>query len=221
MELQDAEECWSQLISIIRRNVISRDQGKPFIDIFMSGEISSTFVCDESTDEPPVTVKELFHKLNCHIGISTNFMRDGLLSSLTEKVEKKSEVLKRNAVWTKTSRVSRLPKYLVIHFIRIYWKRGSKKTAKILRRVAFPFEMDFAELCTNQLREKIQAEEIQVSDIDPTMLVDVEPNPTGLYELIGVVTHMGNNAYSGHWKAWTKQDHGCKASTIVWDTDGR
>jgi ubiquitin carboxyl-terminal hydrolase 14 len=121
----------------------------------MSGEISSTFSCDECADEPPVTVSESFHKLACHIGITTNFMRDGLLSSFTEKVEKKSVVLQRNAVWTKTSRVKRLPKYLVIHFMRVYWIRVTSKPAKIFRRVRFPFQFDATEFCMDQLKKKM------------------------------------------------------------------
>jgi len=53
-----------------------------------------------------------------------------------------------------------------------------------------------------------------VDDIDPESLIDPElradvgSNPTGLYELTGVLTHAGSNADSGHWQGWTKQKEG-------------
>jgi ubiquitin carboxyl-terminal hydrolase 14 len=59
-----------------------------------------------------------------------------------------------------------------------------------------------------------KVEEMQVDDIDPETLIDPElkadmgSNPTGLYELAGVLTHAGSNADSGHWQGWTKQKEG-------------
>jgi uncharacterized UBP type Zn finger protein len=57
--------------------------------------------------------------------------------------------------------------------------------------------------------------------VDPETLVDAElkadvgSNPTGLYELAGVLTHAGSNADSGHWQGWTKQAEG-GTSRILW-----
>ena len=182
-------------------------------------------------------------------------MRDGILSALSEKLEKHSDILGRNAVWTKKSQISRLPKYLVVHFVRFYWKRESGKKAKILRKIKFPMEFDTTEFCTEELKKKtlpvrdalrevrkkfeeaerarkrarVQAEvestdgktkegageeEMDVDDVDPETLIDpqlkadVGSNPTGLYELAGVLTHAGSNADSGHWQGWTKQAEG-------------
>ena len=197
-------------------------------------------------------------------------MRDGILAALSEKIEKRSEILDRNAGWTKTSRVSRLPKYLVVHFVRFYWKRDTNKKAKILRKVKFPMELDATEFCTDELKKKTlpvrdalrearhkqeekerqrkrarhQIEvmtEVVATDVvgpadfarmaipnepeepgvDPETLVDAElkadvgSNPTGLYELAGVLTHAGSNADSGHWQGWTKQAEG-GTSWIFW-----
>ena len=264
MAQQDAEECWSQIISILRTNVKPPDSEKSFIDIYMSGAMTSTLSCDESSDEPVIHATEPFLKLACHIGITTNFMRDGILAALSEKIEKRSDMLDRNAVWTKTSRVSRLPKYLVVHFVRFYWKRDTNKKAKILRKVKFPMELDATEFCTDELKKKTlpvrdalrearhrqeekerqrkrarhdievrtrvagsdifgpadvarilvrdePAEEMAVDPetlIDPELKADVGSNPTGLYELAGVLTHAGSNADSGHWQGWTKQGEG-------------
>ena len=219
--------------------------------------MTSTLACDDSSDEPTTTTTEPFLKLNCHIEISTNFMRDGILAALTEKLEKRSDVLGRDAVWTKSSKIARLPKYLVVHFVRFYWKRGSNKKAKILRKVKFPLEFDVTEFCTDELKQKtlpvrdalrevqkkhedeerarkrarlqaevdstdggkakieeVKADDMQVDDVDPESLIDpqlkadVGSNPTGLYELTGVLTHAGSNADSGHWLGWTKQNEG-------------
>src|SRR5271170_868624 len=263
MAQQDAEECWSQIISILRTNVKNPDQQKSFIDTYMAGVMTSSLSCDETTDEPVINTSESFLKLACHIGITTNFMRDGILAALSEKLEKHSDVLDRNTVWTKTSRVARLPKYLVVHFVRFYWKRDTNKKAKILRKVKFPMELDATEYCTDELKKKTlpvrdalrearhkQEEkerqrkrarhEIEVrtevvgtdvvgpadvarlfvpdgpeeQGVDPETLIDAElkadvgSNPTGLYELAGVLTHAGSNADSGHWQGWTKQAEG-------------
>jgi ubiquitin carboxyl-terminal hydrolase 14 len=254
MAQQDAEECWSQILSVLRTNVKAPDSEKSFVDTFMSGTITSTLKCDESPDEPVITATEPFLKLNCHISSSTSFMADGIMAALSEKLEKRSDILDRNAVWTKTSKVTRLPKYLVVHFVRFYWKRDSNKKAKILKKVKFPLELDATAFCTDELKNKtlpvrdalrearkkheeaerartrarVQAEvdstdgkakeltgqEMDVDDIDPDALIDpklredVGSNPTGLYELTGVLTHAGSNADSGHWQGWTKQAEG-------------
>ena len=257
MAQQDAEECWSQILSILRTNVKTPNSDKSFVDTYMSGIMSSTLTCDESPDEPTISTTDPFLKLNCHIEISTNFMRDGILSALSEKLEKHSDILGRDAIWTKKAQISRLPKYLVIHFVRFYWKRETRKKAKILRKIKFPMELDATEYCTEDLKKKtlpvrdalrevrkkheeserarkrarVQAEvdstdgkaketsgtaadEMDVDDVDPESLIDpqlkedVGSNPTGLYELTGILTHAGSNADSGHWQGWTKQAEG-------------
>jgi len=189
-------------------------------------------------------------------------MRDGIKASLTEHLEKRSEVLGRDAKWTKAFEITRAPKYLVVHFVRFYWKRDTNKKAKILRKVKFPLELDITEFCSEEVRKKtlpirdavrearkkyeeaerarkrarVQAEvdskdgnvssdggatgtadakeKMEVDEIDAEALIDESSkedegsNPTGLYELSGVLTHAGSNADSGHWQAWTKQVQG-------------
>jgi ubiquitin carboxyl-terminal hydrolase 14 len=55
--------------------------------------------------------------------------------------------------------------------------------------------------------------------IDPELLADVGSNPTGLYELTGVLTHAGSNADSGHWQGWTKQKEGGKSLSDLANSD--
>ncbi|CAK7212738.1 deubiquitinating enzyme [Sporothrix bragantina] len=125
---------------------------------YLAGEFQKTLVCDEPegrTDADSVTTTETFLSLPCHISISVNHLRDGLLAGLTEKIEKHSEALGRDATFTSTLKISRLPKYLTVHFVRFYWKRDIQKKAKIMRKVTFPHELDISEMCTDELRAKL------------------------------------------------------------------
>ncbi|KAK4125127.1 cysteine proteinase [Parathielavia appendiculata] len=163
---QDAEEAWSQIIQQLRQKLQWRNptegetvKASSFIDTYMAGEFSTTLECDDHAaregGEQPTSSKEPFLKLNCHIDNQTAHLRDGLLSGLSEKIEKKSEVLGRDATYTKISKISRLPKYLTVHFVRFFWKRDVQKKAKIMRKVTFPHELDAVEFCTDELKKAL------------------------------------------------------------------
>ena len=155
---QDAEEAWSQIIFQLRqklRNADDESNQKGFVDKYLAGSFSSTLSSAEAPDEPPVHSEDQFLKLNCHIDKDINHLRDGLLAGLTESIEKRSENLGRDAVYTKTSRISRLPKYLTVHFVRFFWKRDVQKKAKIMKKVTFPSELDVVEFCTDELRKQL------------------------------------------------------------------
>ena len=90
------------------------------------------------------------------------------------EIEKNSDNLGRNAVWSKSSKINRLvselrlsnnqflfclqPKYLCVNFLRFYWKQASAASgteagkAKILRSVLFPKVFDIFEFCTDELK---------------------------------------------------------------------
>lgn len=53
------------------------------------------------------------------------------------------------------SKISRLPAYLTIQFVRFYYKEKESINAKILKDVKFPLEFDAFELCTPELQEKL------------------------------------------------------------------
>ena len=150
---QDAEECWSQIVNSLRASLKGTGEQLSFVDKFMVGKLLSRTTCDEEeAKEEPVESSSEFVKLDCHIDITTNFMRDGILAALTETIEKHSPSLGRDAKYTKTSRVSRLPKYLTVHFVRFFWRRDVNKKTKIMRKVKFPMELDATEFCTDDLR---------------------------------------------------------------------
>lgn len=159
---QDAEEAWSQIMQQLREKLKINGSVEPtdsFIERYMGGEFVSTMECDEPAardgGETASISKERFYKLNCHIDGSTNHLRDGILAALTEKLEKKSSVLDRDAVYTKKLQVSRAPKYLTVHFVRFFWKRETQKKAKIMRKVTFPQELDIVEFCTDELKKAL------------------------------------------------------------------
>jgi ubiquitin carboxyl-terminal hydrolase 14 len=163
---QDAEEAWSQIVSQLRQKLKGKAPtegdtaaASSFIDKYMGGEFSSTLECDDPAaregGEQPTYAQEPFLKLNCHIDNQTAHLRDGLVSGLSEKIEKKSEVLGRDVTYTKTSKISRLPKYLTVHFVRFFWKRDVQKKAKIMRKVTFPHELDAVEFCTDELKKAL------------------------------------------------------------------
>ncbi|SPO03812.1 related to ubiquitin-specific protease 7 [Cephalotrichum gorgonifer] len=155
---QDAEEAWSQIVGQLRSNlkiVDANNDSVPFIDRYMTGRFSNVLKCDEETGEEPVSSEENFLKLNCHITGTTNHLTDGIANSLTEKIEKNSEALGRETTFTKTSQISRLPKYLTVHFVRFFWRRDTQKKAKIMRKVTFPKELDLVEFCTDDLKKML------------------------------------------------------------------
>ena len=174
---QDAEEAWTQIVSQLRQKLKIKDTAATpeintgssatqqkdaeisFIDKYLAGRFQSVLECDEPAakegGEEPVTSEDVFLKLDCHINKDINHLRDGIIAALEEKVEKRSPVLERDAVYTKKSRIARLPKYLTVHFVRFFWKREAQKKAKIMRKVTFPPELDVLDFCTETLRKQL------------------------------------------------------------------
>ncbi|EKG17979.1 Ubiquitin [Macrophomina phaseolina MS6] len=160
---QDAEEAWSQIVSQLRQKLkIKASDGdeqadQSFIDRYLSGKFETIMECDEQAakegGEQPVKGEDTFFKLNCHITAEVNHLREGLAAGMQEKIEKNSEVLGRNAIYTKSSRIARLPKYLPVHFMRFDWRRDTSKKAKIMRKVTFPQELDAVEFCSEDLKK--------------------------------------------------------------------
>ena len=158
---QDAEEAWSQIVTQLRQklksNDASQEASESFIDKYMSGKFETVMECDEQAakdgGEQPVKGEDTFLKLNCHITAEVNHLREGLAAGMQEKIEKNSEVLGRNSMYTKTSRIARLPKYLPVHFMRFDWRKDTSKKAKIMRKVTFPHELDAVEFCSEDLKK--------------------------------------------------------------------
>ncbi|KAF7717912.1 Ubiquitin carboxyl-terminal hydrolase [Penicillium ucsense] len=178
---QDAEEAWSQIVNQLRNKLTisggsdDSSTGGSFVDKYMAGRFDSVTECDEAgakeASEEPSKSSDVFFKLDCHIGKETNHLHDGIMAGLEEQIEKQSPTLGRNALYTKRSRISRLPKYLTVHFVRFFWKRETQKKAKIMRKVTFPAELDAVEFCTEELRNQLvpirdKVREIRKDEVD-------------------------------------------------------
>jgi ubiquitin carboxyl-terminal hydrolase 14 len=183
---QDAEEAWSQILSQLRQKLKLKEgeaEGSTapkeisFVDKYMAGRFESILECDEPAakegGEESIKSEDSFLKLDCHISGTTNHLRDGIAAGLEEKIEKHSSVLDRDAIYTKRSKIARLPKYLTVHFVRFFWKREAQKKAKIMRKVTFPHELDVVEFCTDELkamlvpvRDKVREVRKDLEDVD-------------------------------------------------------
>jgi len=142
---QDAEEAYSQILSIMNRNLKTED-------FFKVSFKSSTKCIALPEEEAKIDYEDAF-KLNCHIDIKTNFLRDGILNGLKETIEKYNDTLQTNTDYEITRTITRLPKYLTVHFVRFFWRRDTQKKSKILRKVQFPFELDLAEMLDDSIKQ--------------------------------------------------------------------
>eukprot|EP00026_Physarum_polycephalum_P006141 Phypoly_transcript_06182.p1 GENE.Phypoly_transcript_06182~~Phypoly_transcript_06182.p1 ORF type:complete len:436 (+),score=74.70 Phypoly_transcript_06182:263-1570(+) len=167
---QDAEECWSQLLTTLSRKVpqvpgiaapttpagasssSSTIGDKSAISDLFMGTMDSSLKCLEA-EETPSTKTDTFVKLTCHISNQTNFLLPGLKDALEEPLTKKNETLGREAKYVRTSRISRLPYYLTIQFMRFEWRADSKMKAKIVKPIEFPMILDVYDLCTPELQK--------------------------------------------------------------------
>ncbi|PYH97675.1 ubiquitin carboxyl-terminal hydrolase 14 [Aspergillus ellipticus CBS 707.79] len=172
---QDAEEAWSQIVNQLRNKLIVKEgEGDSatevsFVDKYFAGKFESVTECDEvaakEAGEESTPSSDVFFKLDCHIGKDTNHLTDGIMAGLEEKIEKNSPTFGRDAVYTKRSRIARLPKYLTVHFVRFFWKRETQKKAKIMRKVTFPAELDAVDFCTEELKKQLIPVRDKVRDI--------------------------------------------------------
>lgn len=139
-------------------------------------DVVDRLTCDDAPDEEPTITTEKVLKLECNITINTNFLHTGIMDvrnhswpmqsnasaneygaqALDQKIEKRSPSLGREAVYTAKSRLSRIPANLTVHMVRFAWKRDIGKKAKIMRKVKFPLEFDVLDLCTDELKQKLQ-----------------------------------------------------------------
>lgn len=156
---QDAEEAFSQILNVILRKF-------PDLEKYMKLEMKVETKCLEDANEEVRVDFEEALKLSCHISSSVNFLIDGLKNGLKETIEKNSVNLGRNAKYEITRKVTRLPKYLTVHFVRFFWKRESGKKAKIMRKVQFPFQLDVMELVDEKERERLITGREEVSKIE-------------------------------------------------------
>lgn len=153
---QDAEECWTQLMYTLSQSLKSSDSSEisSAVKTLFGIDLVSRIGCIESGEESSET--ESVYALKCHISQEVNHLHEGLKCGLKSELEKASPVLGRSAIFTKESCISDLPRYLTVQFVRFFWKRETNQKAKILRKVDYPLELDVYDLCSEELRQKLQ-----------------------------------------------------------------
>lgn len=155
---QDANECWTEITRILQQNLKPLDESSKysnFVDQYFSGVLEAEMKCDEAPEEAETKSVENFLQLSCFISQDVRYMQAGLISRMKETITKFSPSLNRDASYTKTSRINRLPAYLTIQFVRFHYKGNVQTNAKLLRDVKFSMILDVYELCTKELQEKL------------------------------------------------------------------
>lgn len=143
---QDAEDFYN-ILSQTLRNGFNDAHG---YESLLGAELEETLTCAETDAEPVVSRKETISKVVCSIhggagsSITVDHAHEGIKLWLEGSLEKHSSVLGRNAVWKRSARMSKLPKYLCVQFLRFFWKATPESAdhagikCKILRPVSFP-----------------------------------------------------------------------------------
>lgn len=150
---QDAEEVFTQLLLSLN-NVL----GEEFISNFQIGFKSNIRNLEDITDAEEKYENDL--KLQCHIDIKTNFLKNGLENSLIDNLTKFSSNLNKDCEYEIAKKITKLPTILTIQFVRFFWKRATNKKSKILRKVQFPFQLDLTDL----LEDGYKLEKIKIRD---------------------------------------------------------
>ncbi|CCW65809.1 unnamed protein product [Phytomonas sp. EM1] len=203
------------------------------------GKMKQTMVCTEDSGDPGKVSDVPFTMLTCNISGEVQMLEAGLEQAFNEQLNASNETLQREASYSKTSRISKLPEYVVVHMVRFSWKSDVQKKAKILKPITFPLTLDLFTLLTEDLKQeqklcremimKRRDEELErrkrsrsspspTSDDAPN-IVDTVPqilcNESGFYELCGVISHKGRTAEAGHYVYWGKKGN----QWLVFDDD--
>merc|ERR1712048_134378 len=139
LKQQDANEAW---LAIVRHLQLLKgsDASKDIITQLMNIKMKRETKCIEEggeTDTKTEHSEEL--SLSCFIDQNVKYCMTGLQNHLVQEVEKRSEKLDKNdAKHEQKSRVTRLPQYCAINFIRFFYKQDKNVSAKILKDVKFP-----------------------------------------------------------------------------------
>ncbi|KAL7519552.1 hypothetical protein ACHAWX_004310 [Stephanocyclus meneghinianus] len=180
---QDAEEFYSGILNVAAqelqnpealRAAFGKDEewmgAKNVVDALFGLKMEEVLTCDElpaSTDqEAPVITHDLHRKLVCNIQganeANITHLAEGIALSLSGKVEKYSEALGRNAVYTRSQKISRLPPVIVVQFGRFYWKATPDSQdhagvkCKVMKPVGFSSVLDVYEFCTEKVKSVLK-----------------------------------------------------------------
>jgi len=181
---QDAEELYSSLLSLGAEEMSGANQIQRLLklnekdtmgatnvmDTLFGIEMQESQTCDENPDDVTTNIDNCL-KLVCNIqgggdvqsDVNINHIQEGVLLSLQGKIEKHSETLGRDALYTRQQRISRLPPYLVVQFGRFYWKATPDSQdhagvkCKIMKPVAFDSTLDVMDFCVDAVKNSLKS----------------------------------------------------------------
>ncbi|TFJ86463.1 hypothetical protein NSK_002120 [Nannochloropsis salina CCMP1776] len=193
---QDADEFMNELLTSLAANLRdayglpSLEDAGNFVDALFGMEVEDTLSCAESEAEKPVVKRDHVRKLVCNIqggagsDVKINYLHEGVKLALEGTIEKQSEVLGRDAVWNKTTRIARLPRYLCVQFMRFFWKATPDSQdhagvkCKSLRTVTFPETLDMFDFCNKTLQDRLMI--TRGRDVDNILGKDSKKKGDGL-----------------------------------------
>lgn len=161
---QDADDFFLALISELGRHLTDKVEDVEFGD--NADAISALFGIEtivemknaENPDEPPTIKGERLQRLQCKIDGNVRTLEEGIRLGFESELEKNSPTLGRNAKYTLTQRLHRVPLYLTIQFNRFFWKLTPNSmdhqgiNCKISKKVKFALEIDINEFCDEDLK---------------------------------------------------------------------
>ena len=158
------------------------------VDALFGIQMEETYTCDELDNddnndasnsssgtnvnggEPAVVRHDLHRKLVCNIQggsdatsqTNVTHIMEGISLALNGKVEKRSDILQRDAIWTRKQRISRLPPVLGVQFGRFYWKETPDSNdhtgvkCKVMKPVAFNGTLDIYDFCSEKVQKVLK-----------------------------------------------------------------
>lgn len=165
---QDAEECFNEIMSRLASTLQPSTSdaapsaveaialGQPNrVDELFALETEDTFSCIESEEEASYKMADSSRYLKCHISKEVNHLNQGIAEGLDNILEKHSEKLGRTAKWKRETKLKKIPPFLIVQFVRFFWKPVEQVKAKILRNVSFPLQLDLYDYCTDELKKEM------------------------------------------------------------------
>ncbi|XP_062506247.1 ubiquitin carboxyl-terminal hydrolase 14-like [Corticium candelabrum] len=202
---QDANELWTQVVKLLSEKLLGQPdrlaadvtvEGETadmaveaasvaktysksnIIEQYFGLEMSNIWKCIEAPDEAETSTVEYLFQLGCYISQEVKYMETGLRSRLQEQITKQSPSLGTDAVYTRTSRVQRLPAYLTIQFVRFFYKEKERVNAKILKDVKFPLKLDMFEFCSPELQQKLTPVRQKFKEVEDKLIAEADRKKT-------------------------------------------
>lgn len=228
---QDANECLQILMRHCGDSMMDiQNPSRNVADEYFGIDFSVKYKNLDNESDPISFGTEHHRFLNCYITPEVKYMFAGIQLRFKDTVRKQAKGSDVNSSFQKTMTITRLPMYLIVTFVRFYYKGGPQHVnAKILKDIKFPEFLDVQDLCDPSLVEKLAPMRALIRKHEDSVIMgqsprttdtssiaecapaDLQPNSfpedlgsgnSGLYELASIITHKGRSASSGHYVAW-------------------